>query len=89
MSAPTSSYNAFGNFPNHWKHIFEDPPLSDATAHVLRQSFASTANDLGSSEVIIAARVSHFKGSVTSKYTHTLDTARIVAADTPAKFKVS
>ncbi len=74
--------NAFGSFPNHWKHIFEDSPLSDITPHVLRHSFASIANDLGFTEVTIAALVGHAKGSVTSKYIHTLDTALIMAADT-------
>ena len=33
-------------------------------------------------EVTIAALVGHAKGSVTSKYIHTLDTALIMAADT-------
>jgi integrase len=74
--------NAFGSFPNRWKHIFEDSPLSDVTPHVLRHSFASIANDLGFTEVTIAALVGHAKGSVTSKYIHTLDTALIMAADT-------
>jgi hypothetical protein len=74
--------NAFGSFPNHWKHIFEDSPLSDITPHVLRHSFASIANDLGFTEVTIAALVGHAKGSVTSKYIHTLDPALIMAADT-------
>lgn len=74
--------NAFGSFPNHWKKIFGDTPLSDVTPHVLRHSFASIANDLGFTEVTIAALVGHAKGSVTSKYIHTLDTALIMAADT-------
>lgn len=74
--------NAFGSFPDHWKHLFEDSPLSDVTPHVLRHSFASIANDLGFTEVTIAALVGHAKGSVTSKYIHTLDTALIMAADT-------
>jgi hypothetical protein len=26
--------NAFGSFPSHWKHIFEDSSLSDVTPHV-------------------------------------------------------
>jgi Phage integrase family len=52
------------------------------TPHVLRHSFASVANDLGFTEVTIAALVGHAKGSVTSKYIHTLDTALIMAADT-------
>jgi integrase-like protein len=56
--------------------------ISDVTPHVLRHSFASIANDLGFTEVTIAALVGHAKGSVTSKYIHTLDTALIMAADT-------
>jgi integrase len=78
--------NAFGSFPNHWKHIFEDSPLSDVTPHVLRHSFASIANDLGFTEVTIAALMGHAKGSVTSKYIHTLDTALIMAADTISSY---
>ena len=74
--------NAFGSIPSHWKHIFKDSPLSDVTPHVLRHSFASIANDLGFTEVTIAAPVGHAEGSVTSKYIHTLDTALIMAADT-------
>lgn len=74
--------NAFGSFPNHWEKIFEDTSLADITPHVLRHSFASIANDLGFTEVTIAALVGHSKGSVTSKYIHTLDTALIMAADT-------
>ncbi|SDH01194.1 tyrosine-type recombinase/integrase [Pelagibacterium luteolum] len=73
---------AFGSFPNHWKQIFKDSPLADVTPHVLRHSFASIANDLGFTEITIAALVGHSKGSVTSKYIHTLDTALIMAADT-------
>jgi integrase len=74
--------NAFGSFPNHWEKIFQDTSLADITPHVLRHSFASIANDLGFTEVTIAALVGHAKGSVTSKYIHTLDTALIMAADT-------
>ena len=33
--------NAFGSFPNHWKHLFEDSLLSDITPHVLRHYVAS------------------------------------------------
>lgn len=75
--------NAFGSFPNHWEEIFfrPDSGLPDITAHVLRHSFASVANDLGFTEVI-AALLGHSKGSVTSKYIHTLDTTLIAAADT-------
>ncbi|VVB49909.1 Integrase family protein [Beijerinckiaceae bacterium RH AL1] len=78
--------NAFGGFPNHWKQIFKDSPLAGVTPHVLRHSFASVGNDLGFTEVTIAALVGHAKGSVTSKYIHTLDTALIMAADTIAGY---
>jgi integrase len=74
--------NSFGSFPNQWKHLFEGSRLSDVTPHVLRHSFASIANDQGVTEVTIAALVGHAKGSVTSKYIHTLDGALIMAADT-------
>ncbi len=74
--------NAFGSFPNHWEQIFKDSTLAGVTPHVLRHSFASVANDLGFTEVTIAALIGHSKGSVTSKYIHTIDTALIMAADT-------
>jgi integrase len=78
--------NAFGGFPNHWEQIFKNSSLSDVTPHVLRHSFASVGNDLGFTEVTIAALVGHSKGSVTSKYIHALDTALIMAADTIAGY---
>jgi len=74
--------NAFGSFPKHWDQIFKNSPLSDVTPHVLRHSFASIANDLGFTEITIAALVGHSKGTMTSKYIHTLDTTLIMAADT-------
>lgn len=74
--------NAFGSSPNHWEQIFKDSPLAGVTPHVLRHSFASIANNLCFNKVMIAALVGHSKGSVTSKYIHTLDTALIMAADT-------
>lgn len=83
---PRAEDGAFGGFPNHWKQIFKDSPLADVTPHVLRHSFASIANDLGFTEVTIAALVGHAKGSVTSKYIHALDTALIMAADTIAGY---
>src|SRR3979411_39921 len=47
-----------------------------------RRKLVASANDLGFTEVPIAALAGHAKGSVTSKYIHTLDTALIMAADT-------
>lgn len=74
--------NAVGNFPQSWKKLFKDTPLWDVTPHVLRHSFASIANDLGFTEITIAALIGHAKGSVTSRYVHTLDSTLIMAADT-------
>ena len=54
--------NAVGNFPKSWKKLFEDTPLWDVTPHVLRHSFASIANDLGFTEITIAALIGHAKG---------------------------
>lgn len=77
---------AYGALPNQWNRIFKGSVLGDVTPHVLRHSFASIANDLGFTEVTIAALVGHSKGSVTSKYIHTLDTALVMAADTIAGY---
>ena len=77
---------AFGGFPNHWRQIFRASPLADVIPHVLRHSFASIANDLGFTEITIAALVGHSKGTMTSKYIHTLDTTLIMAADTIAGY---
>ncbi|WP_309664472.1 site-specific integrase, partial [Tabrizicola sp.] len=74
--------NAFDSFQNHWANIFAASPLADVTAHILRHSFASVANDLGFTESTIAALIGHSTASVTSKYIHTLDTALLMAADT-------
>lgn len=71
----------FGYFQNRWKRIFDGSPLSDITPHILRHSFSSIANDLGFTEVTIAALIGHAKGSITGRYIHTLDTALIMAAD--------
>ena len=72
----------FGSFPNQWNRIFDGDKLPDFTAHILRHSFASTANDLGFTESTIAALVGHSSGSITSKYIHSLDSVLIMAADT-------
>ncbi len=76
----------FGSFPNHWQKIFGRGELPDFTAHVLRHSFASTANDLGFTESTIAALLGHATNSITSKYIHSLDTVLVMAADTVAGY---
>jgi integrase len=77
-----NSDGPFGSFPRHWEKIFAATELADLTAHVLRHSFASLANDLGFTEITIAALLGHASGSITSRYVHTLDAALVMAADT-------
>ncbi len=78
--------NPFGGLPNHWAQLFEGSPLAGVTPHVLRHSFASLSNDLGFTEVTIAALIGHAKGSITSRYIHTLDATLILAADSIAGY---
>lgn len=76
----------FGSFPNHWTKILGKTEFADITPHVLRHSFASIANDLGFTEATIAALVGHSRGTVTSRYIHTVDTALVMAADNIAGY---
>ena len=74
----------FVGFPKEWISIFKNSALSDITPHVLRHSFASTANDLGFSEPTIAAMLGHSRGTVTSRYVHHVDAVLVRAADVVA-----
>lgn len=76
----------FGALPGHWSKIFGETSLADITPHVLRHSFASIANDLGFTEATIAALVGHSRGTMTSRYIHTIDTALVMAADNVAGY---
>lgn len=57
---------------------------ADVTPHVLRHSFASTAADLGYSELTIATLLGHKGHSVTAGYVHSADTVILAAADAVA-----
>lgn len=76
----------FGAFPSHWEKVFDKTALVDITPHALRHSFASIANDLGFTEATIAALVGHSRGTVTSRYIHSVDTALVMAADNIAGY---
>ncbi|UNU44436.1 DUF4102 domain-containing protein [Sphingopyxis sp. YF1] len=86
FAGPRGEDTFFGGLPNHWNEIFLGSPLEGVTPHVLRHSFASIGNDLGFTEVTIAALMGHAKGTVTSKYIHVLDAALVMAADTLAGY---
>jgi integrase len=55
--------------------------LVGVTAHILRHSFASVADELGYTEATVAALLGQRSGSVTRRYIHHLDAALIAAAD--------
>jgi integrase len=55
--------------------------VDGVTAHVLRHSFASIADELGYTEATVAALLGQRSGSVTRRYIHHLDRALIAAAD--------
>src|SRR5262249_30546415 len=55
--------------------------LDGVTAHVLRHSFASVADELGYTEATVAALLGQRSESVTRRYIHQLDRALIAAAD--------
>ncbi len=74
---PRGEDTAFGGLPNHWNEIFLGSPLEGVTPHILHHSFASIGNDLGFTEVTIAALIGHVKGSVTSRYIYILNATLI------------
>jgi len=82
----TRSADTYGGLPRQWRKTFGDSELSDLTAHVLRHSFASLANDLSFTESTVASLLGHATNSITSKYIHSLDSVLIMAADTIATY---
>ena len=70
----------FAGMPKGWRRIVE-PVLPGVTAHVLRHSFASVANEFGYTDATIGAMLGHAKRGVTGGYIHQLDAALVAAAD--------
>lgn len=60
------------------QRILNKPGLN---LHALRHTFASLAADMGYSDITIAALLGHRLGTVTSRYTHTVDKTLISAAN--------
>ena len=73
----------YGGLPKALARIMARRPehLSGVTAHVLRHSFATGADELGYTEATIAALLGHRSGGITSRYIHPLDRVLIAAAD--------
>ena len=57
------------------------PQLAGVTPHTLRHSFASTAAELGLTELTVGALIGHRMGTVTSRYVHQLDAVLLAGAD--------
>ena len=75
---------SYGGLPKAIGRITErEPELSGVTAHVLRHSFASLADELGYTEATVGALLGHSvrSGSVTRGYVHHVDRVLIAAAD--------
>ncbi len=82
----TGSDKPISGYHKVWLRIAAKAGLpAEVTPHVLRHSFASTAADLGYSELTIAALIGHKKGSITSKYAHHADAVLLAAADAVAE----
>jgi integrase len=79
----------FSGLPKAWLRIVarvagdgrEAGELAGLTPHGLRHAFASSAADIGLSEITIAALLGHASGTVTGRYIHHVDTALVAAAD--------
>jgi len=74
--------NAFGGLPKAWQRVIaKESSLAGLTPHGLRHAFASTAHDLGLTEITIGALLGHSSGTITGRYIHHVDSALIAAAD--------
>ena len=83
---PSRSDNGhFSGLPKRWGRIIRLAPqeagLEGLTPHGLRHAYASTAHDLGLSEVTIAALLGHATATITGRYIHHIDATLVTAAD--------
>jgi integrase len=84
-SARGSGDVVMSGFRKQFKEIAKLGGLADdITPHTLRHSFASVANDLGYSDLTIAALIGHKGRTMTSKYVHGADAVLLAAADAVA-----
>lgn len=63
------------------KEAIESAKLKGVTIHTLRHAFASVANELGYSELVIGGLLGHRSHSITGRYAHHVDRALVAAAD--------
>lgn len=92
---------SFAGLPKAWARVMEvaakqaeeirkngkEPAcLTGLTPHGLRHAFASTAHDIGFTEITVAALLGHSSSTVTGRYIHQVDTALVAAADRVAAY---
>ncbi len=75
----------YGGFPAALKRLLAAVKLEDVSAHTFRHSFASVAADLDYSDATIGALLGHAGTTITSRYTHRLDSVLIAVADKVAE----
>lgn len=71
----------FTSLPAFLGRVTTKGGLADVTAHTLRHSFASVADDLGFTEATTGAIIGHSGSTITSRYIHKLDSVLVAAAD--------
>jgi integrase len=79
---PTIPSGQIIGFRPLWGHLISIGALAaDIVPHAMRHSFASTAADLGYSDLTIGAMLGHAGRTMTSRYTHAADAVLLAAAD--------
>lgn len=71
----------YGSLGAAIERVMKLAELDGVTAHTLRHSFASVAADLDYSDSTIGAIIGHSGSTITSRYTHRLDSVLIATAD--------
>jgi len=81
---PGSGDGHFVGMPKVLDRVAMRAKLTDVSAHVLRHSFASVAEEVGMSQMTIAGLLGHSVPGVTARYTHLPDSVLVAAANTVA-----
>ncbi len=85
LPGPRNPERPVGALDNMIENITKAAGLTGVTAHTFRHSFASVGADLNYSDSTIGAVIGHSGSSITSRYTHRLDSVLISAADQISK----
>jgi integrase len=79
---PSTGKNGhFVGLPKAWARIAKAAGIEGVSIHGLRHWFASSAAEMGYSELIIAPLLGHSGRGITSRYANAPDTALVAAAD--------